>query len=159
MTIYDFEVRTIDGQTQKLEAYKGQVLLIVNVASKCTLTRQYRGLEELYRRWKDKGFTILGFPCNQFAKQEPGDEATIREFCSLRYSVSFPMFAKINVNGKDAHPLYQYLKSEKRGFLWTKSIKWNFTKFLVDKDGAVLKRFGPGVGPRRVEKWVAKALS
>jgi glutathione peroxidase len=159
MTIYDFEVRTIDGQPQKLDAYKGQVLLIVNVASKCTLTRQYRGLEELYRRWKDKGFTILGFPCNQFAKQEPGDEAAIKEFCSLRYSVSFPMFAKINVNGKDAHPLYQYLKSVKRGFLWTKSIKWNFTKFLVDKDGTVLKRFGPGVGPRRIEKWVAKALS
>lgn len=152
MSIYDFEVRTIDGQTQKLEAYKGQLMMIVNVASQCTLTRQYRGLEDLYRRWKDKGLTILGFPCNQFGRQEPGDEAAIKAFCSQRYEITFPLFSKINVNGKDAHPLYQYLKSIKRGFLWTRWIKWNFTKFLIGGDGEVLRRFGPGVGPRRIEK-------
>lgn len=158
MTIYDFEVRTIDGQTQKLEAYKGQTLLIVNVASRCTLTPQYRGLEDLYRRWKDKGFTILGFPCNQFAKQEPGDEAEIKEFCEIKYRVTFPMFAKIDVNGDNAHPLYQYLKSAKRGFLGTKSIKWNFTKFLIDKEGNIVKRFGPIVSSRRIEKWLPGLL-
>lgn len=107
MNIYDFEVRTIDGDLQKLDAYKGKWLLIVNVASRCTLTRQYRGLEELYRRWKDKGFTILGFPCNQFGRQEPGDEAVIKGFCEVKYNISFPMFAKIRVNGKEADPLYK----------------------------------------------------
>ena len=158
MTIYDFEVRTIDGQTQKLDAYKGQLMLIVNVASKCTLTPQYRGLEDLYRRWKDKGFTILGFPCNQFAAQEPGDEAAIKGFCSLNYDVSFPMFAKIEVNGDGAHPLYKYLESEKRGIFGTRSIKWNFTKFLIARDGTVLKRFGPIASSRRIAKSVAALL-
>ena len=159
MTIYDFEVRTIDGQQQKLESYKGQVLLIVNVASRCSFTRQYAGLEELYRRYKDKGLAILGFPCNQFAKQEPGDEAAIKGFCSLTYGVTFPMFSKIEVNGEGAHPLYQFLKSEKRGIFGTRSIKWNFTKFLIGKDGAVLKRFGPTASPRRLERWVSSLLA
>jgi glutathione peroxidase len=158
MSIYDFEVRTIDGQTQKMETYKGQLLLIVNVASQCAFTRQYRGFEELYRRWKDKGLVILGFPCNQFGKQEPGDEAAISGFCSRNYSITFPMFAKISVNGKDAHPLYEHLKSAKRGTLWTKFIKWNFTKFLVDKDGTVIKRFGPAAGSGRIEKTLRRVI-
>jgi glutathione peroxidase len=158
MNIYDFEVCTIDGQSQKLDAYKGQLMLIVNVASHCTLTRQYRGLEDLYRRWKDKGLVILGFPCNQFAKQEPGEESAIKEFCSVRYSITFPLFAKIKVNGKDADPLFKYLKSARRGFLGTKWIKWNFTKFLIGRDGQVLKRFGPGVGPRQIENRIAELI-
>lgn len=158
MNIYDFDVTTIDGKAQTLDAYKGKVFLIVNVASRCTLTRQYRGLEELYRRWKDKGFTILGFPCNQFARQEPGDEAAIKSFCSLKYDVTFPMFAKINVNGKDAHPLYTYLKEAKRGTLWTRSIKWNFTKFLIGKEGEVLRRFGPGAGMKKIERALRRLI-
>ncbi|MCE9534728.1 MAG: glutathione peroxidase [Planctomycetes bacterium] len=158
MTIHDFEARTIEGKTLKLDTFKGKVVLIVNVASRCTLTRQYAGLEDLYQRWKDKGFVILGFPCNQFGHQEPGDEAAIKSFCSLKYSVSFPMFAKIDVNGKDTHPLYQFLKTEKRGTFWTKSIKWNFTKFLVDRDGKVLRRFGPGTGSRGIERHLASIL-
>jgi glutathione peroxidase len=158
MSIYDFEIRTIDGLTQKLEAYKGQVLLVVNVASQCAFTGQYRGLEELYRRWKDTGFVVLGFPCNQFGKQEPGNETDIRSFCSRNYNITFPMFAKINVNGNDAHPLYEHLKSARRGTLWTKFIKWNFTKFLIDRDGTVLKRFGPAAGSGRIEKTLRRVV-
>jgi glutathione peroxidase len=151
MTIYDFEVKTIDGQTQTLAAYRGQVLLIVNLASKCGFTPQYAGLETLYRSHKDEGLTVLGFPCDQFHHQEPGDEAEIKKFCSLTYDVTFPLFAKIHVNGADAHPLYNYLKSAKRGFLGTKFIKWNFTKFLVDRKGTVVKRYPPTRTPQRIE--------
>jgi glutathione peroxidase len=143
---------TIDGQAQKLDAYRGRVLLIVNVASQCAFTRQYAALEELYRRFKDKGLVVLGFPCNQFGHQEPGDEAAIKNFCSLTYHVTFPMFKKIEVNGQAAHPLYQFLKSAKRGTLWTKFIKWNFTKFLIGRDGKVLKRFGPAASTKRIER-------
>jgi glutathione peroxidase len=156
--IYEFDVTTIDGQQLKLDAYRGQLLLIVNVASRCSFTKQYAGLENLYRRYKDKRFVILGFPCNQFGHQEPGDEAAIKSFCSLTYRVSFPMFKKIDVNGKSAHPLYKFLKSARRGTLGTKFIKWNFTKFLVGRDGEVLRRFGPAAGSRRLEKWIAPLL-
>ena len=151
MTIYDFSVTTIDGQTETLGSYRGQILLIVNVASKCGFTPQYAGLEQLYRSYSDKGFSVLGFPCDQFGHQEPGDEAEIRSFCSLNYDVSFPLFAKIAVNGSDAHPLYQYLKSAQKGLLGSESIKWNFTKFLVDRDGSVLKRYAPTDTPEIIE--------
>jgi glutathione peroxidase len=156
--IYDFEAKTIDGQTQKLDAYKDKVMLVVNVASKCGFTPQYEGLEELYRKFKDKGLVILGFPCNQFGRQEPGDENEIKNFCSLKYDVSFPMFAKIDVNGDAAHPLYKYLKKEEKGILGTESVKWNFTKFLVDKTGKVVKRYAPTDNPAAIEKDLAALL-
>jgi glutathione peroxidase len=155
MSIYDFNVITIDGARQTLDAYRGQVLLIVNVASKCGFTPQYAGLEDLYRRYREQGFTVLGFPCDQFGHQEPGDEAEIRNFCSLTYEVTFPLFAKINVNGDQAHPLYTYLKSEKKGLLGSEGIKWNFTKFLVDREGRVVKRYAPTDTPVSIEKEIA----
>ncbi len=157
-SIYDFSAKDIDGEPVPLEKYRGQLLLIVNVASRCGFTPQYAGLEELYQRYKDRGFQVLGFPCNQFGKQEPGGEAQIKEFCSVKFRVTFPMFAKINVNGADADPLYKYLKSQRRGTLWTKSIKWNFTKFLVGKTGEVIKRYGPLSTPKRIERRVAGLL-
>ena len=153
-TIYDFEVQTIDGKKQNLSQYRGKVLLIVNIASKCQFTSQYDGLEELYKKFKDKDFVILGFPCNQFAGQEPGDETEIKKFCSLTYQVSFPLFSKIDVNGDMAHPLYQFLKKEKKGFLGTEFIKWNFTKFLVDKEGRVCKRFAPKDKPEIIKSYI-----
>jgi glutathione peroxidase len=159
MTIYDFTARTIDGREQSLEEYRGKVLLVVNVASKCGFTPQYRGLEALYRKLGDKGFTILGFPCDQFGHQEPGDEAEIRQFCSTRYDVTFPLFAKIKVNGPDTHALYQFLKSEQKGVLGSGSIKWNFTKFLVGRDGAVLRRYGSRDTPESIEPDIAALLS
>jgi glutathione peroxidase len=150
--IYAFEAKTIDGKTQKLADYKGKALLIVNVASKCGFTPQYTGLEALYRKHKEEGFAVLGFPCDQFGHQEPGDEAEIKSFCSLHYDVSFPLFAKIEVNGEDAHPLYKFLKSERTGLLGSEAIKWNFTKFLVDKQGNVVKRYAPQDKPESLEK-------
>ena len=152
MDIYDFEVRSINGEVQTLAPYRGHVLLIVNVASKCGFTPQYAGLEALYQRHKDRGLTILGFPCDQFGNQEPGDEETIKSFCSLTYGVSFPMFAKIEVNGAGAHPLYKHLKSAQKGWFWTESIKWNFTKFLVNRAGQVIKRYAPTAKPEAIEK-------
>jgi len=154
MSIYDFNVTTIDGQSQTLAAYRDRVLLIVNLASKCAFTPQYAGLESLYERYGSRGLAVLGFPCDQFRHQEPGTEAQIKSFCSLTYHVTFPLFAKVEVNGDNAHPLFKYLKSARRGFLGSTSIKWNFTKFLVGKDGTVLKRFGPVVAPRRIEKFI-----
>jgi glutathione peroxidase len=151
-TIYDFTAQTIDGQPQALDAYRGQVLLIVNVASQCGFTPQYTGLEALYRKHKEEGFAVLGFPCDQFGHQEPGDEAEIKSFCSLHYDVSFPLFAKIEVNGDGAHPLYKFLKSERTGLLGSEAIKWNFTKFLVDKQGNVVKRYAPQDKPESLEK-------
>src|SRR5213083_2769642 len=142
-TVYDFSAQTIDGQSQALEAYRSQVLLLVNVASQCGFTPQYTGLEALYRKHRDAGFAVIGFPCDQFGHQEPGAEAEIKSFCSLRYDVSFPLFAKIKVNGDDAHPLYRFLKAEKKGLLGSEAIKWNFTKFLVDRHGNVVKRYAP----------------
>jgi glutathione peroxidase len=150
MSIYDIAVNTIDGRPQTMANYRGQVLLIVNVASQCGFTPQYAGLEELYRKFKLSGFAVLGFPCDQFGHQEPGNEAEIQRFCSTKYSVSFPMFAKINVNGPNTHPLYEFLKSEKSGILGTEAIKWNFTKFLIDREGEVVKRYAPTTTPDRI---------
>jgi glutathione peroxidase len=158
MSIYDFEAKTIDGQTQKLANYKGNALLIVNVASKCGFTPQYTGLQTLQSKLHARGFDVLGFPCDQFGHQEPGDEAEIKNFCSLNYDVSFPMFAKIEVNGGNAHPLYKYLKQEKTGILGTGAIKWNFTKFLIDKQGNVVKRYAPTDKPEDIEKDVLSLL-
>jgi glutathione peroxidase len=157
-SIYDFNAKTIDGAEQKLDAYRGKTMLIVNVASKCGFTPQYEGLEALYRKLKDKGLIVLGFPCDQFGHQEPGDEEAIKNFCSLNYEVTFPMFAKIDVNGAHTHPLYKYLKHEAPGLLGSEAIKWNFTKFLVGKDGAVVKRYAPKDTPQGMEKEVAAAL-
>lgn len=157
-SIYDFEVSTIDGKKITLQDYKGKVLLIVNVASKCGYTKQYAGLEALYQKYKDKGFVILGFPCNQFGAQEPGSEADIKQFCSTKYNVSFPMFSKIKVNGKEAHPLYQYLKPLAKGVLGTESIKWNFTKFLVDRNGKVIERYASKDKPEDLDLKVAELL-
>lgn len=158
MGIYDFRVSTIDGAEQSLEAYRDRVLLIVNVASKCGFTPQYTGLETLYRKLHPRGFSVLGFPCDQFGQQEPGDEKEIKHFCSLTYDVTFPMFAKIQVNGSNAHPLFQYLKKERPGILGSEAIKWNFTKFLVDRKGQVCHRYGSMDKPESLEPAVAALL-
>lgn len=155
-SIYDFQVETIDGKTQTLGEYKGDVMLIVNVASKCGYTPQYEGLEKLYSTYKDKGFAVLGFPCNQFRGQEPGTNAEIKEFCQATYGVEFPMFSKIEVNGENAHPLYKYLKSNSED---TADIRWNFTKFLVDRNGKILKRYEPAVTPAEIENDIKSILS
>ena len=151
-SIYDFSARDIDGKERSLDEFRGKALLVVNVASKCGFTPQYKGLEELYRTWHDRGFEVLGFPCDQFGHQEPGDEEEIRRFCSLTYDVSFPMFAKVDVNGEHAHPLYRWLKAEKKGLLGTEAIKWNFTKFLVDREGQVVDRYAPTDTPEKIGK-------
>ena len=158
MGVYDFAATSIDGSEQSLAGYKGKMLLVVNVASKCGFTPQYKGLEALYREYKDKGLEILGFPCDQFGHQEPGNEDEIKNFCSLNYDVSFPMFAKIKVNGDDAHPLYKYLKNEQGGLLGMDFIKWNFTKFLVDKSGKVVKRYAPTYTPASIGKDIAAMI-
>ncbi len=139
----DIALKTIDGKTETLGEFDGKALLIVNVASKCGFTPQYEGLEALHKRFRDRGFAVLGFPCDQFGHQEPGDEQEIAKFCKLGYDVSFPMFAKIEVNGENAHPLYKTLKKEARGLLGTEAIKWNFTKFLLDKNHNVVRRYAP----------------
>lgn len=144
---YTTEITSIAGETGTLEPYAGSVLLIVNTASKCGFTPQYEGLEALYQRYAEQGLVILGFPCDQFAHQEPGDEAQIADFCRVRFGVTFPLHAKIEVNGAGTHPLYQQLKEARRGLLGTRAIKWNFTKFLVDREGSVLERFGPRKTP------------
>ncbi len=157
-SIYDFSATTIDGDEQKLDAYRGKTMLIVNVASKCGFTPQYEGLEALYRKFKGQGLVVLGFPCNQFGHQEPGNEAEIRNFCALTYDVDFPMFAKVDVNGSNTHPLWKYLKHEAKGLLGSEAIKWNFTKFLVDKNGEVTKRYAPADTPASLEKDIVAAL-
>jgi glutathione peroxidase len=149
-SIYEFSMRTIDGELVSMAQYRGKVLLIVNVASQCRYTPQYAELVRLNNRLHDEGFMILGFPCNQFARQEPGDELQIKVFCSMHYGVRFPLFSKIDVNGPDAHPLFRHLKDKGRGFLFSKSIKWNFTKFLVDREGGVVRRFAPHIKPRHI---------
>jgi glutathione peroxidase len=181
-TAYDFSVKTIDGKPATLDAYKGKVALVVNVASKCGLTPQYEGLEELYEKFQDKGFVILGFPCNQFLEQEPGSESEIQEFCSLTYDVKFPLFSKIEVNGPNAHPLYKFLREQQPGKKPTTeqiendklykflnqtfpenlrdgAIPWNFTKFLIGRDGKVLKRFEPVETPDQIEKDIQSLLN
>jgi len=156
--LYSIAVTTIDGDTVTLDRYRGKALLIVNVASHCGFTPQYKALEALYRNYKDRGLVVLGFPCNQFGRQEPGDETQIRQFCDEHYAVTFPLFAKIDVNGANAHPLYRHLKSEKRGRLGLKRIAWNFTKFLVDKDGQVRHRYGSRRKPEDIAKDVARLV-
>lgn len=145
--IYQFKAARLNGQEQALAEYEGKVMVIVNTASKCGFTPQYEGLEKVYQQYKDKGLVVLGFPCNQFGAQEPGGKEDIQEFCQLNYGVSFPMFDKIDVNGNDTHPLYEYLKKQATGVLGSESIKWNFTKFLVDRDGKVIDRFAPTTKP------------
>ena len=154
--IYEFEARK-NGKNVNLEEHKGKVMLIVNTASKCGLTPQFEGLESIYKNYKDKGLTILGFPCDQFAKQEYSDNKEITNFCKINYGVTFPIYDKIDVNGKNSHPLFNYLKNEKKGFL-SKEIKWNFTKFLVDKNGKVVKRFAPTVTPEKIIPYIEKLL-
>ena len=158
-TAYDFAAQTLDGQPKPLADYRGKVLLIVNVASKCGFTPQYTGLEALQRKYAARGLEVLGFPCNQFGAQEPGDAAEIASFCSLTYDVSFPMFAKIEVNGPKADPLYTFLKHAKPGLLGTEGVKWNFTKFLVGRDGQVAARFGPNVKPEALEGEIEALLA
>lgn len=157
-SVHDFSVRDIDGNQRSLAEWRGKTLLIVNVASKCGFTPQYEGLEALWRELRDRGLVVLGFPCDQFGHQEPGDEAEIKAFCSTRYEVSFPMFAKVDVNGEHADPLYQWLKSEGKGILGSESIKWNFTKFLVDADGQVVKRYAPTDTPEKIGKDIRARL-
>ena len=158
MKVHDFSAKTIDGKEQKLDAWKGKVVLVVNVASKCGFTPQYTGLEAMHKKLKDKGLVVAGFPCDQFGHQEPGDEKEIKEFCSLTYDVSFPMFAKVEVNGDNTHPLYQHLKGEAPGLLGSKAIKWNFTKFLVDRKGKVVRRYAPNDTPEAIQKDVEELL-
>ncbi len=157
MNIYDFTVKTIDGEEISLSKYKGKVLLIVNVASECGFTPQYAGLEKLYQKYKNKGFMVLGFPSNQFANQEPANDAKIKFFCHQNYNVHFDMFSKIDVNGENASKLYKYIKEKQGGFL-TDSIKWNFTKFLIDRDGKVIDRFAPITKPKDIEEDIEKLL-
>jgi glutathione peroxidase len=157
-SVYDFSAQTLDGKEARLSDYAGQVLLIVNTASKCGFTPQYEGLEALYKAHAAEGLAVLGFPCNQFGAQEPGDAKEIASFCSLTYDVSFPMFAKVDVNGPKAHPLYAYLTKARRGVLGTTGIKWNFTKFLVDRKGNVVKRYAPTVKPEAIEADIKRLL-
>lgn len=158
-TVYEFSADTLAGKTVSLSEFKGKVLLIVNTASKCGFTPQYKGLEELYDKYQAQGLEILGFPCNQFGSQEPGSATDIQSFCEVNYGVKFPLFAKIDVNGANAHPLYTHLKTEAPGILGLKDIKWNFTKFLIGRDGAVLERFAPTTTPQSIEADIQKALS
>lgn len=159
MNLYDIEVKTISGEKQTMRDYAGKTVLVVNVASKCGYTPQYAGLEALWKKYQDKGLVILGFPCDQFLNQEPGNEEEIQSFCQLNFGVSFPLFSKIEVNGDNAHPLFKFLKHEKPGLLGTEAIKWNFTKFLVDKNGKVAERFGPRDTPESIEAKIAAQLN
>ncbi len=158
MSLYDVEVRTITGEAKTLRDLADKTLLVVNVASKCGFTPQYKGLEELHKRYHDRGLVVLGFPCDQFGHQEPGDEAEIQRFCSLTYDVTFPMFAKVEVNGSGAHPLFVQLKKAAPGLLGTQAIKWNFTKFLVSPQGRTIQRFGPRDEPARLVADIERAL-
>lgn len=157
MNFYEFEANKLNGEASKMDEYKGKTVVVVNTASKCGLTPQYEGLEKMYNKYKDKGLVILGFPCNQFGKQEPGEADDIQEFCQVNYGVSFPMYEKVDVNGESAHPIFKYLKSELGGFLGSK-IKWNFTKFVIDKDGKPVKRFAPTTKPESMEEYIEKII-
>ena len=157
-TAYDFSAKDLDGKEHALAEFRGKPMLVVNTASKCGFTPQYTGLEKLHRDYGDKGLVVLGFPCDQFGHQEPGDADEIRNFCSLNYDVSFPLFEKVEVNGAKAHPLWQWLKKEKPGLLGMEAIKWNFTKVLVDRSGKVVKRYAPTDTPEKIEKDLASVL-
>lgn len=157
--LFDLPVTTLGGRPTTLADYRGRVLLVVNVASKCVLTRQYAGLEALYRKHKDAGLVVLGFPCDQFGRQEPGTEGDIQTFCSTEYDVTFPMFAKVNVNGPAAHPVFRQLKAARRGWFGTERVKWNFTKFLINRRGEVVRRYGPAASPAGLEADVQRLLS
>lgn len=157
-SVYDFSATAIDGAEQALEQYRGQALLIVNTASKCGFTGQYAGLEKLHRQYADKPFEVLGFPCNQFGEQEPGKAAEIASFCSTNYGVDFPMFDKVEVNGPNRHPLFDWLTSQKKGFLGSRDIKWNFTKFLTDREGRVVARYAPQVEPEAIKADIEKLI-
>jgi glutathione peroxidase len=157
-SVFDFSATTGSGNQRPLSEYEGKVLLVVNTASKCGFTPQFEGLEELYNKYHDQGLEILGFPCNQFGKQDPGSNDEIQEFCQLNYGVSFPMFGKIEVNGSATDPLYQHLKKEAPGALGTRAIKWNFTKFLIGRDGQVIKRFAPATTPAQIEEEIRELL-
>lgn len=156
--IYQFKAKSINLEEIPLTQYRNMVLLIVNTASECGFTSQYQGLQKLYDTYKDRGFAVLGFPCNQFGSQEPGDEKTIRNFCETRFHITFPLFAKVEVNGEQTHPLYQFLKEERPGILGSEAIKWNFTKFLIDKNGIPVKRFAPNTEPQELKKEIEKLL-
>jgi len=158
VSLYEIGVKTIDGRQILMDQFKGRVLLIVNVASRCGFTPQYDGLEAIYRKFNDRGFSVLGFPCNQFGAQEPGTAADIQQFCTEQYHVTFPLFEKVDVNGTNAHPLFVFLKSRQRGLLGTQSIRWNFTKFLVNRDGEVIDRFGSTTKPAAIEPLVVELL-
>jgi len=155
---YQFEAKSLQGKEISMESYKAKAILVVNTASNCGLTPQYEGLENLYEKYKDKGFVILGFPCNQFGNQEPGDEKSISEGCLINYGVSFPMFTKVDVNGESAHPIFKYLKNELKGTFGNK-IKWNFTKFLIDTNGKPMKRFSPLTKPEKIDKYISSMLN
>lgn len=155
---YNFVAKTITWQEKTMGEYEWKLIIVVNTASKCGLTPQYEGLEKLYQKYKDKGLVILGFPCNQFANQESGDEKSIQEWCLLNYGVTFPMFAKVEVNWEHAHPIFSYLTEELRWFFWSKKVKWNFTKFVISRDGEPLKRFAPTVKPEDMESFILKHL-
>ncbi|MCY8490757.1 glutathione peroxidase [Bacillus atrophaeus] len=159
MSIYDIEVRTITGEETTLQPFAGKVMIIVNTASKCGFTPQLKQLQELYDTYQQEGLEILGFPCNQFMNQEPGDETSIQEFCKKNYGVTFPMFAKIDVNGAKAHPLFTYLTEQAKGMLGTKAIKWNFTKFVVNKKGNIVGRYSPNTNPKEIEDTILKLLA
>lgn len=156
---YDFEMPRNNGDMESLHSYEGQVVLVVNTASKCGFTPQYDGLQKLYEEYRDKGFSVLAFPCDQFGHQEPGDDAEIEQFCTLNFNVNFPLFKKVEVNGQGAAPLYDFLKASAPGILGSKAIKWNFTKFLVDKNGAVVKRYGPNAKPESLKKDIETLLT
>lgn len=157
--LYDFEASSIGSKPVSLSDYRGQVLLIVNTASKCGFTPQFAGLEKLYEKYRARGFSILGFPCNQFGRQDPGNNPEIEQFCQINYGVSFPMFAKIDVNGPATHPLFQHLKKAAPGIFGSEKIKWNFTKFLINRNGEVIARFAPATKPEKIEQAIIAALS
>ena len=157
-TVYDFSMPRLNGKDEDLSDYKGKVLLVVNTASKCGFTPQFEGLEKLYADLKDKGLAVLGFPCNQFGGQEPGSSEEIQEFCTVNYGINFPIFEKVDVKGEDAHPLFKYLTSEKKGLLGSESIKWNFTKFLINKEGKPIARFAPNTTPEKISKEIENLL-
>ena len=158
MTFYNFEATNINGETISMKAFQGKTVVVVNTASKCGFTPQYEGLEALYQKYKNQGLVILGFPCNQFGKQESGSSDEIEEFCQINYGVTFPLFEKIDVNGKDAHPIFKFLKSKQSGGIFGSAIKWNFTKFIINNKGVPVKRFSPTTKPEKMEKTIIKLL-